>query len=127
MPDLTYKQLQAAVTNLAKDTTRASEAIKGEAQKIDEQATDTARTAESIAALRVDKATVAETRELARIMAGLSEAVLAYATAGDTTAKTAQAAHDQNQASHDGIHEAVQRSTVGRDIYDVDREFLRQE
>ena len=127
MADLTYKQLQAAVTAVAKDVTRASEAIRGEARRIDEEATDTARIADVISSLRVDKATVAETRELSRIMAGLSEAAIAYATCGDTTAKTAQAAHDQNHSSHDGIHHAVQRSSVGRDIHDLDREWLRQE
>lgn len=127
MPELTYKQLQAAVAAEAKASARAAEAIRNEAKQLDEHATDTGRTAESIAALRVDKATVAETRELAKITAGLSEAVLAYATAGDNTARAAQAAHEQNRASHDGIQQAVSRSTVGRDIYDVDREWLRQE
>lgn len=127
MPDLTYKQLQAAVTALAKDVTRASEAIKAEARHMDEEAQDTARLADSIGAMRVDKATVGETKELSKIMAGLSEAVLAYASAGDNTAKAAQAAHAQNHASHDRIHEAASRSPVGREIYDVNREWFRQE
>ncbi|GGS96219.1 hypothetical protein [Streptomyces violaceus] len=127
MPDLTYAQLAKATANLARDITRSAEAIRVHAKSIDEEAKDTARVAESIAALKVDAATVAETREVARIMAGLSEAVLAYATAGDTTARAAQAAHDQNKASHAAIGEAASRSPVGREIYDVDNNWLTQE
>lgn len=127
MPDLTYAQLARKTAALAKDITRSSEAIRVHAQSIADEAQDTAHVAESIAALRVDPATVAETRELSRIMQGLSEAALAYASAGDTTARAAQAAHNQNRDSHAGIGEAAARSTVGRDIYDVDRTWLTQE
>jgi methyl-accepting chemotaxis protein len=125
--DLTYKQLQQHVAALHRDVTRAAEAIRARAKEIDEEAQDTARVADSIGALKVDKDTVSETREVSKIMAGLSEAVIAYATAGDNTAKAAQAAHEQNHASHDGIHEAVGRSPVGPDIYSVERDWFRQE
>ncbi|MGV9278073.1 hypothetical protein [Streptomyces griseosporeus] len=127
MAELTYKQLQQKVATLQRDVARAAEAIRARAREIDEEARDTARVADCIAALRVDNTTIAETREVSRIMAGLSEAVIAYATAADTTAKTAQAAHDQNQASHGGIHGAAGRSPVGAAIYDVNREWLRQQ
>jgi hypothetical protein len=127
MPELTYAQLAKATAGLARDITRSAEAIRAHAKTIDDEAKDTARVAESIAALKVDAATVAETREVGRIMAGLSEAVLAYASAGDTTARAAQAAHDQNKASHSRIGEAISRSSVGREIYDVDRGWLTQE
>jgi acyl-CoA synthetase (NDP forming) len=127
MPDLTYAQLAKATADLARDITRSAEAIRLHAKTIDDEAKDTTRVAESIASLKVDSATVAETREVGRIMAGLSEAVLAYAAAGDDTARAAQAAHDQNKASHSGIGEAVSRSPVGREIYDLDRGWLTQE
>lgn len=127
MSDLTYAQLAKATAALAKDITRSSEAIHTHAKNIADEAQDTARTAESIAALRVDSATVAETREVARLMDGIAGAATAYAAAGDTTARAAQAAHDQNKASHSGIGEAVSRSTVGRDIYQTDRTWLTQE
>ncbi|WP_461712165.1 hypothetical protein [Streptomyces sp. DSM 41013] len=127
MSDLTYAQLAKATAALAKDITRSSEAIHTHAKNIADEAQDTARTAESIAALRVDQATVAETREVARLMDGIAGAATAYASAGDTTARAAQAAHDQNKTSHSGIGEAVSHSTVGRDIYQVDRTWLTQE
>lgn len=127
MPDLTYAQLAKATTTLARDITRSAETIRLHAKDIDDEAKDTARVAESIAALKVDSATVAETREVARIMAGLSEAVLAYATAGDDTARTAQAAHDQNKTSHAAIGEAAARSPIGREVYDVDNNWFTQE
>jgi hypothetical protein len=126
MADLTYKQLQQAVTELGKNVARASEAIRVKAKQIDEEATDTARVAEMIGAMSVDNATVAETRELAKITAGLSQAAIAYATAGDNTTKAAQAAHDQARTTHGGIQEAVSRSNVAG-IHDVNREWLRQE
>lgn len=127
MPDLTYAQLAKATTDLARDIARSAEAIRIHAKNIDDEAKDTARVAESIAAFKVDTATVAETREVARIMAGLSEAVLAYASAGDDTAHAAQAAHDQNKASHAAIGEAASRSPVGREIYGVDNGWFAQE
>lgn len=127
MADLTYKQLQAATSAIAKKIARASEAIRQEAKAVDEEAQDTARIADSIGSLKVDNATISETRELSKIMFGLSEAVIAYASSGDTTAKQAQAVYDQNRASHSGVNEAVNRSPVGRAIYDVNREWFRQE
>jgi hypothetical protein len=127
MPDLTYAQVAKQTAALAKDVARSAEAIRTHARDIDAEAKDTARVAECIGALRVDTATVAETREVARIMAGLSEASLAYATAAVTTARAAQTAHDQNKASHHGIGEAAARSPVGREIYDVERAWLTQE
>lgn len=127
MADIHFKQLQAEMEALAKDIARGAEAIRREAQFIDEEAKDTARVADNIGAMRVDRATVSETQGLSRVMAGLSESVLAYAVAGDATAKQAQAVHAQNQASHGGINEAVGRSPVGQEIYDVDREWFRQE
>lgn len=127
MPDLTYAQLAKQTATLAKDITRSAEAIRGHAKTIADEAKDTARIAESIGAMKVDTATVAETRELARHMDGLAAATTEYASAGDTTARAATAAHDQNKNSHAGIGEAAARSSVGREVYDVDRGWLTQE
>jgi hypothetical protein len=126
MPDLTYKQLQRDISNLAKSVAKGSEAIRARARAIDEEAKDTTRVAQMISGLRVDAATVAETTELARIMQGVSEAAIAYAAAGDTTAKQATAAHSQAQASHGGINEAISRSPVNN-VHDINREWFRQE
>ncbi|MEU1078161.1 MULTISPECIES: hypothetical protein [unclassified Streptomyces] len=125
MAELTNKGLQAAVNSLARKVSRNAESIAGEARKIDEDAQDTLRVAEQIAAKKVDRDTVAETRDFAKITAGLSEGILAYASAGHDTAKAAQAAAEQTRASHDGIDEALSRSPVDG-IYDVDADWFAQ-
>lgn len=126
MPDLTYKQLKQAVQGLQKDVLRASDAIRARAKQIDEEAQDTARVAEMIGSMSVDTATVSETRELSRIMRGVSEDAIAYASAGDTTAKAATAASDQAHTTHNGIQEMVTRAPVDG-IHDVNRDWFRQE
>ena len=127
MPELTYAKLSAMVNNLAKTIARDGEAIQALAKNIAEEAADTARVADCIGAMRVDTATIGETQQLSKIMAGLSDAAIAYAAAGDTTVKTAKAAHDQNRSSHYGIGEAASRSPVGKANYDVNRDWFRQE
>lgn len=124
MPELTFGELQKQVLDLAQEVTRDAEAITRNASRINEEANDTARIGDSIGSMRVDTATVGETSQLSKIMAGLSEASLTYAAKTNDTAKAAQAAKDQNQASHRGIGEAAGRSPVGAAIYDVKREWL---
>jgi hypothetical protein len=126
MADLTYKQLQSAVTDLKKNVTRASQAIQARAQTIDDEAKDTARVADMIASMQVDTATVSETGDLSRILRGVSDAAITYAAAGDNTARAAQTAHQQAHTTHDGINEAVNRAPVDN-IHRVHREWLRQE
>ncbi|KIF66301.1 hypothetical protein HY68_37005 [Streptomyces sp. AcH 505] len=126
MPDkITYRQLNSAVTGFAKRVSRGSEAIKGESLVISDAAVDTARTAEGIAGMGIDPDTVAETRGLARLMDGLSASATAYVSTADTTARAAQAAHDQNRDSHQGIAEAFNRSPV--DLSAVNRTWFAQE
>lgn len=126
MADLTYKQLKKAVTDLGKQVVRDAEGIRNLAKQIDDEARDTARVADMIGAMNVDRDTVAETKELSKIMAGVSEAAIQYVSAGDTTAKTAKAAHDQAHATHDGIQEAVSRSSV-TGIHQVHRDWFEQQ
>lgn len=125
MSDLTFNQLKKATTSLAKDVTKAADAIRSHAQLIDEHARDTASVAEMIAAVKVDTATIGETRELAKILAGVSEASIAYASASDNTAKAAKAAHDQTNTTHGGIQEAFNRSPV--DASETSPEWFRQD
>ncbi|CAK7288662.1 hypothetical protein [Streptomyces misionensis] len=127
MADLTYTQLTKEIADFTTTVIKSSGAIQARAQALDEDARDTNRIAEQIGAMRVDKATIAETRELAKIMAGLSEQAIAYASAGDTTARVAKAAGDQANASHGGFYEAAARSIIGADVYDINREWFRQE
>ncbi|MFR9794250.1 hypothetical protein ACL07V_37445 [Streptomyces sp. MB22_4] len=127
MADLTYTQLTKAIAEFAETVIRSSGAIHARAQKLEDDAQDTSRIAEQIGAMRVDKATIAETRELAKIMSGLSEQALTYANSGDTTARTAKAAGDQANASHGDFYEAAARSVIGPEVYDIDRTWFRQE
>ncbi|MYW43068.1 hypothetical protein [Streptomyces sp. SID161] len=127
MADITFTQLHQEVSDLAKTITRASGAIHARAQQLSDEAQDTSRLAEGIAVMRVDKTTIGETRELAKIMEGLSEQAIAYASAGTTTARMATAAGDQANASHGAFYEAATRSIIGTDVYDIDREWFRQE
>lgn len=110
MVDITYRQLRREVQALAKDVRKGAEGVRTRAKAVDEEAKDTTRVAEMIAGMGVSPHTVAETRELAKIMRGVSEASIAYATASDTTAKAADAADAQARASHEGIQQAVSKS-----------------
>lgn len=125
MADITNKQLQAAVTALGKSVTRDAEAIRAAALAIRNDAADTARVAEQIASLGVDSATIAETRELVKVMEGVSAASAAYAAASDTTARSATAAVSQARSSHDGIQEAVNRAPV--DTTNLKRQWITPE
>lgn len=127
MLEITYRQLAKAVADLAVASARNADTITKNAEWISEEARDTARDADQLGALRVDKATIAETRELADILKGLSDSVLNYATAAHTTSKHATAVHTVNQKLHGQINEAAGRSPVGREVYDIDRGWFEQE
>lgn len=127
MSDLTYAHLAKMTAELAKDINRGSDRIAVHAAAIRDEADDAGRIAEGITSLGVDSATIAETTDLSKTMTGVSEAAVSYASMAAVTARSAQAAHDQNKTSHQGIGEAVARSTVGREIYDLDRTWLTQE
>ena len=127
MPDITYRQLAKAVYDLAMASTRNADTITENAKWISEEARDTARDADQIGALRVDKATIAETRDVSNILKGLSDGVLNYAVAGHNTSKYASHVHAVNSKLHDRVNEAASRSTVGREIYDVDNGWFTQE
>ncbi|MFF2307355.1 hypothetical protein ACFVVP_33225 [Streptomyces sp. NPDC058128] len=125
MADLTYTQLVRTLTEFQTVAARSRDAIEARARKIDEIAMDTARVAESIAAMSVDTSTVSETRDLAKLLGGLSEDAISYAVAEDITVKNAGVAIDQARASHAGIKEQFGRAPV--DLSGVNRDWLRQE
>jgi hypothetical protein len=110
--DLTYRQLLRETRALAREVRRDTEAHRKLATKQDEEAQDTGRIAEQIAALGVDAATVAETREVSRIMKGLSNSALSYATTAEEASRAAKAAENEAVTTHGGIQEAVDRSPV---------------
>ena len=117
MAELTYKQLQRTVDALARDVMQHSGAVQQDAQALDREAKDTARTGEVIAAIGVDPATVADAQQLATITAS--------PPAGHTPSPPAPAAGAPARASHGGNHEAYTRATV--DISRMKPEWLRQE
>ncbi|MBE4790366.1 hypothetical protein [Streptomyces caniscabiei] len=126
MPDLTYKQLLRQSTALARQIVRDAEGIRKVSHQIGQEADDTARLSQMIAAMKVDPATVSETLELAKIMRGLSDAAIKYAAGADDTAKAAQATHDETRNAHDGINQAVNSSNV-TGIHDVHRDWFTQQ
>lgn len=125
MADLTYSQLKAAVTALSKTIAKDGDQIRSFAQNVQSEATDTARVADGIAAMKVDTETVGETQQLSKIMAGLSDAAIQYASYADNSSRTATAVHQQAHRTHDGMQEAFNRSPV--DLSDINREWFRQE
>jgi len=107
---ITYRELLREARALASDVRRATAAHKKIATAMNDHAKDTGRVAEQISTLHVDTATVAETREVARIMQGLSTAAIAYANAADEASRVAAAAERETVATHGGIKEAADRS-----------------
>jgi hypothetical protein len=125
MADMTYTQLVKAITTFEKLLLQDAERIRSNAEAMDQMAGDTAREADVLGALAVDPFTVAEAKEVAKVLRGVGTAVLAYSAAGNTTARVAAAAAEQARTTHAGIKEQVGRAPV--DITGVNREFLRQE
>ncbi|MEV7600469.1 hypothetical protein AB0O91_24150 [Kitasatospora sp. NPDC089797] len=121
--DLTYRELKREVRKLSRDLRRDTATFKTLATAQDTAAKETGRIAEQIAALKVDAATVAETHEVARIMQGLSNAAIAYATSAEEAGRAAAAAEQQAHTDHDGIQQAVTSSRVPM----ADRTWYTQE
>ncbi|MFF6903437.1 hypothetical protein [Streptomyces hydrogenans] len=125
MPDLTYTQLVHAVESHQVATARSAEAIRVRAQALADYATDTRTDAKCLSAMSVDSDTFSEAEQLARNLDGVSDAVVAYASAADTTARCAKAAADQARTTHSGIQEAVSRAPV--DATGVNRAWFQQQ
>lgn len=126
MRELTNKQLQAWVKAFAKQVARDGEQINQVGATMSEAANATRSDADSIGAKKVDPDTVSETGELAKIMDGLSEAALSYCATATDTSRAADHVHFIARTTHDGIDEAVNRSSA-RNIHDVDRGWFEQQ
>ncbi|MEV0187200.1 hypothetical protein AB0I39_01525 [Kitasatospora purpeofusca] len=120
---LTYRELVREVRRLAREMRRDTAAFHALAAAQREQAVDTRRIAEQIAALHVDSATVAETSEVAKIMQGLSDAALAYEGAATEAGRSAADADAQAATDHDGIQQARDSAPVPM----ADRTWYTQE
>lgn len=124
--ELTYKALVRAVQDKEKKLARNAESVKRAADHITEHADDTARDADTLGAKSVDRDSIAECQELARIIRGVSDKAIAYAAKGVDTAKAAKAAGDQARTTHGGFQEAYDRSTV-TGLEQVSRDWFEQE
>ncbi|MFI9331979.1 hypothetical protein ACIGZJ_31110 [Kitasatospora sp. NPDC052868] len=120
---LTYRELLLQVGSLTWEVRRDTAAFRALAAAQADEAKETGRIAEQIAALKVDAATIAETHEVARIMQGLSQAAIAYAAATEETGREAVAADQQARTDHDGIQEARDAAPVPM----ADRTWYTQE
>lgn len=123
--DLTYKKLQAMVGQLEKKVSRNAAEIQEAAKVIDEEAGETRREADQMAAKSVDKDTVADSTEFAKVIKGLSDGVLTYAAKGADTARQAKAVADQARTTHGAFQEAFDRSKVDG-LENVDRDWFEQ-
>jgi transposase InsO family protein len=112
MASLTYRQLRRQTRAWGGGIRATASAHKKTAAVQAAEAKDTGRVAEQIATLKVDEATVAETREVAKIMQGISTVALSYANAADEAERAAAAAEQQAAADHGGIQQAVDSSPV---------------
>ncbi|MFF3067156.1 hypothetical protein [Kitasatospora sp. NPDC057936] len=121
--DLTHRELVRQVRELSRELRRDTAAFRALAKAQQQEAQETGRIADQIAALHVDSATIAETREVARIMQGLSQAAIAYESAAEEAGRSAAATETQARTDHDGIQQAVDSSPVPM----ADRTWYTQE
>ncbi|MFB8442727.1 hypothetical protein ACFC7A_27120 [Streptomyces niveus] len=126
MAELTYKVLVRRTQDKEKALARNAEGVKKAADNIKELADDTAGDADALGAKSVDRDSLAECQELAKIIRGVSEGALAYASKTFDTAKAAKAAGDQARTTHAGFQEAFDRSSV-TDLEKVSRDWFEQE
>lgn len=125
MAELTYKQLVRVIEIRAQAITENAEYHRAAAQAIEEIADETVRDSEALAAKGVDRDSVAEASELAKVIRGVSEGAITYAARVDDMAKATRSVGDQARTTHAGFQEAYDRRTV--DLSGLDRDWLEQE
>ncbi|MFE1785013.1 hypothetical protein ACFW9F_21165 [Streptomyces sp. NPDC059506] len=126
MPELTYKVLVRKTEAKEKALARNAEGVKKAADNIKELADDTASDADALGAKSVDRDSLAECQELSKIIRGVSEGAMTYASKTSDTAKAAKAAGDQARTTHAGFQEAFDRSDVDG-LEKVSRDWFEQE
>ncbi|MBV7674117.1 hypothetical protein STHAL_32235 [Streptomyces halstedii] len=126
MAELTYKVLVRKTQDKEKALARNAEGAKKAADNIKELADDTASDADALGAKSVDRDSLAECQELAKVIRGVSDGALTYASKTSDTAKAAKAAGDQARTTHAGFQEAFDRSSV-TDLEKVSRDWFEQE
>ncbi|WP_372412024.1 hypothetical protein [Streptomyces luteireticuli] len=126
MAELTYKVLVRKTEAKEKALARNADGVKKAADNIKELADDTASDADALGAKSVDRDSLAECQELAKVIRGVSQGALTYAAKTADTAKAAKAAGDQARTTHAGFQEAFDRSDVDG-LEKVSRDWFEQE
>ncbi|GHJ19163.1 hypothetical protein [Streptomyces albus] len=126
MAELTYKTLVRKTEAKEKALNRNAEGVKEAAENIKALADDTASDADVLGARSVDRDSLAECQELAKVIRGVSDGAITYASKTADTAKAATAAGDQARTTHAGFQEAFDRSDV-TDLEKVSRDWFEQE
>lgn len=126
MAELTYKVLVRKTQGKEKALARNAEGVKKAAGSITELADDTASDADALGAKSVDRDSLAECQELAKIIRGVSDGAATLASKTSDTAKAAKAAGDQARTTHAGFQEAFDHSRV-TDLEKVSRDWFEQE
>lgn len=126
MADLTYKALVRKTQAKEKALARNAESVKTAAENIKALADDTASDADALGAKSVDRDSLAECQELAKVIRGVSQGAIDYAAKTADTAKAAKAAGDQARSTHAGFQEAFDRSSVDG-LEKVSRDWFEQE
>ncbi|WP_331764153.1 hypothetical protein OG944_38960 (plasmid) [Streptomyces anulatus] len=126
MAELTYKALVRKTEAKEKALARNAEGVRKAAENIKELADDTASDADALGAKSVDRDSLSECQELAKIIRGVSDGAITYASRTADTAKAAKAAGDQARTTHAGFQEAYDRSDVDG-LEKVSRDWFEQE
>ncbi|MFF0629803.1 hypothetical protein [Streptomyces sp. NPDC004296] len=126
MAELTYKALVRKTEAKEEALARNAEGVKTAAENIKALADDTASDADALGAKSVDRDSLAECQELAKVIRGVSEGAITYAAKTADTAKAAKAAGDQARTTHAGFQEAFDRSDVDG-LEKVSRDWFEQE
>ncbi|WP_331761820.1 hypothetical protein OH797_39135 (plasmid) [Streptomyces anulatus] len=126
MAELTYKVLVRKTEAKEKALARNAEGVRKAAENIKELADDTASDADALGAKSVDRDSLSECQELAKIIRGVSDGAITYASRTADTAKAAKAAGDQARTTHAGFQEAYDRSDVDG-LEKVSRDWFEQE
>ncbi|MEU3330201.1 hypothetical protein ABZ709_32475 [Streptomyces albus] len=126
MAELTYKTLVRKTEAKEKALNRNAEGVRQAAENIKALADDTASDADVLGARSVDRDSLAECQELAKVIRGVSDGAITYASKTADTAKAATAAGDQARTTHAGFQEAFDRSDV-TDLEKVSRDWFEQE
>lgn len=124
--ELTYKALRAKTAALHKKVVRNAEDTQASARVIDEEATETRRESDQMAAKSVDRDSVADSMEFSKVIKGVSDGILSYAAKGQDTARQATAVLDQARATHGAFQEQFDRSSVDG-LERVSRDWFEQQ